>query len=87
VRTVRVTITGQVQGVGFRVFVDRTARVAGASGWVRNRRSGAVEALVSVEDVEGLIATLRDGPGRVDDIQVEEVNEPQRGPFTIAPTV
>jgi len=34
----RLTITGQVQGVGFRPFVYRLAHQYGINGWVQNRR-------------------------------------------------
>jgi acylphosphatase len=37
-----VTVTGVVQGVGFRPFVDRLARRHALAGWVRNT-AGSVE--------------------------------------------
>jgi hydrogenase maturation protein HypF len=40
----RWTLTGRVQGVGFRPFVARLAADHGVTGWVRNRR-GEVEVL------------------------------------------
>jgi hypothetical protein len=36
---------GQVQGVGFRAFVEREAAQHDIEGWVRNRRDGTVEAV------------------------------------------
>ena len=41
---VHLLIRGFVQGVGFRAGMTFEARRLGARGWVRNRRSGAVEA-------------------------------------------
>src|SRR5215208_2435414 len=41
----QVTITGLVQGVGYRAWVEHRARAHGLEGWVRNRRDGSVEAL------------------------------------------
>ena len=41
----QVVIYGQVQGVGFRVFVEDAAERLGLEGWVRNRGDGTVEAL------------------------------------------
>ena len=40
-----VTITGWVQGVGYRAWVEHQARARNLEGWVRNRRDGSVEAL------------------------------------------
>lgn len=36
-------VRGHVQGVGFRYFVDQTARALGVRGWVRNDDDGSVE--------------------------------------------
>jgi acylphosphatase len=36
-------VRGYVQGVNFRYYATQTARRIGLSGWVANRRDGAVE--------------------------------------------
>ena len=46
----RVVAEGVVQGVGYREFTRRWAMRLNISGWVRNRRDGAVEALVCGAD-------------------------------------
>ena len=60
----RLTISGQVQGVGFRYALADEARARNLRGWVRNRRDGSVEAVVagSEGDVEAVIAWARHGP-------------------------
>ena len=74
----RLTITGQVQGVGYRDWAIETGRRLGLTGWVRNRRDGAVEALVvGEEDAVGqMIEACRRGPplARVDQIDVDPVD-------------
>jgi acylphosphatase len=60
----QVTISGRVQGVGYRAWVEHQARVQGLEGWVRNRRDGSVEALFAgPEDiVADTVAACRRGP-------------------------
>jgi acylphosphatase len=74
----RLTITGRVQGVGYREWAMATAQRLGLSGWVRNRSDGAVEALIVGEDavVGAMIEACRRGPAmaRVDEIDVEPVD-------------
>lgn len=41
----RVVVRGRVQGVGFRAYCQRQARLHGAAGWVANRADGSVEAV------------------------------------------
>src|SRR5206468_9225854 len=90
-RTVRVVIQGRVQGVGYRDWAERVANELGLDGWVRNRRDGAVEALLSgpVGDVAEMLERCRDGPraARVTAVKiVEEGGEPPDG-FSVLPTV
>jgi acylphosphatase len=60
----RVVIRGQVQGVGFRAWAEITALELGIEGWVRNRRDGAVEAVLagSEEAVLTMVESCHDGP-------------------------
>jgi acylphosphatase len=62
--TLRVVITGRVQGVGYRAFVEYEALKNGVGGWVRNRRDGSVEAVFSAEAgaVAAMIAACREAP-------------------------
>ncbi len=71
----RLTITGRVQGVGYRDWAIATGRRLGVTGWVRNRSDGAVEALVVGDDtaVGTMIEACRHGPplARVDAVDIE----------------
>jgi acylphosphatase len=74
----RLSITGRVQGVGYRDWALRTARAFGLSGWVRNRTDGSVEALLVGEEtaVGRMIDACRRGPAmaRVDNVDIEPVD-------------
>jgi acylphosphatase len=73
-----VTITGRVQGVGYRAWVEHRARAHDLEGWVRNRRDGSVEALFAgpAAVVADMVAVCRRGPSsaRVDAVQDEPGN-------------
>ena len=69
-------VKGRVQGVGFRAYVEYSARqISGLTGWVRNVGYDTVEAVVEGEraSVERLIQAIKDGPrgSRVDESKVE----------------
>ena len=53
-------VSGRVQGVWFRAFVQRHARELGVEGWARNRADGRVEVLLCGrrEQVEALVAQI-----------------------------
>ena len=87
IRSVRVRISGRVQGVGFRVWTERRATALGLAGWVRNLRNGDVEAVFCgpAERVEAMLAACREGPrlGRVEKIEMLGAAEASFGGFTI----
>jgi acylphosphatase len=62
--TKHLAISGRVQGVGFRFYMERKARELGICGWVRNRRDGSVESVVHGDPgaVETIIEWARRGP-------------------------
>jgi acylphosphatase len=71
----QVAITGRVQGVGYRAWVEHQAKAHHLEGWVRNRRDGSVEALFSgpVDVVSEMVTRCRRGPASawVDAVQDE----------------
>ena len=90
-KTLRVIISGRVQGVGFRYWVRSAARDLGVDGWVRNRRDGRVEAVYSGTPaaVDRMLDASRQGPGHasVDGIQQYPWEETVADGFHIVPTV
>ncbi|HED30795.1 MAG TPA: acylphosphatase [Prosthecochloris aestuarii] len=70
-------VRGHVQGVGFRMFIYRTALKLGLSGTVRNADNGEVE--IDAQGTEGMIAELlkaaRTGPpsAEVSSVAVSEL--------------
>jgi acylphosphatase len=87
----RFLISGRVQGVGFRYFVQEAAAVENVGGWVRNLGDGRVEVFADgdLESVNRLERRLRRGPpaARVERVDMfEEAPSPSRLPFAIKPT-
>jgi len=62
--TVHVFISGRVQGVGYRLWVEQEARARRLEGWVRNLRDGRVEAVFHGERdaVEAMLDACHEGP-------------------------
>jgi acylphosphatase len=73
----RFFVSGRVQGVGFRYFVQDHAAVEGVHGYVRNLPDGRVEALVEgeAESVLRVERAIRRGPpsARVEQVTVDDV--------------
>ena len=70
-----ILLSGRVQGVGFRYFVQRTARGMSLHGWVRNLPDGRVEAVFEgdEEHVRKALKACEIGPGtaRVENMKVD----------------
>ena len=89
-----VIVRGRVQGVGFRAFVEYEATSRKLRGWVRNRRDGSVEAVLSGSEkmVEEMLDACRKGPpgSRVDGLDVNDASPPEGAPpgqFAVLPTI
>ena len=62
--TVKIIVSGLVQGVGFRYFIYRQAQSLGLTGYVKNLPSGQVEIVASGEKglIDELVKIARAGP-------------------------
>jgi len=70
-------VSGRVQGVGFRYFVQAKASELGVSGWARNLDDGRVEVYATghAHKLSDLAAALHIGPRMADVRGVEELEE------------
>jgi acylphosphatase len=86
-----VTISGRVQGVAYRAWAVRSAAALGLRGWVRNRRDGSVEALLSSSEaaVAAMIDACHQGPpaAQVTGVRVAEADDDGCTGFEARPTI
>jgi acylphosphatase len=90
-RSVRLTINGRVQGVGYRIWAERTAMAFGIRGWVRNRADGSVELQATGDDkaIATLIEACRTGPrhAEVSAVTVADAEDDGIIGFSARPTI
>ncbi|RYY62068.1 MAG: acylphosphatase [Chitinophagaceae bacterium] len=76
-KTIRIRVTGKVQGVFYRKSAKDKAIELGVKGWVRNEQDGSVMMEVSGEPgaLTSLVEWCADGPPRavVTDVKVEDI--------------
>ena len=74
-----ILIEGRVQGVGFRHWLYKTAMQRNIAGWVKNKPSGEVEALLigNDEEINIIIKLCKKGPSlsKVLKVKVKDYNE------------
>lgn len=86
-----IRVSGRVQRVGYREWLVREAQRHGISGWVRNRRDGTVEALLSGERdaLQAVLTACRRGPpaAQVESIEEQFAEPPEEPGFARWPTL
>jgi acylphosphatase len=89
-KTVRLRITGEVQGIGYRIWATRTASTHGLRGWVRNRADGSVEVMATgaPEAVAAFVEACRQGPraAQVTAVSVADAEDDGSLGFSALPT-
>lgn len=87
--TLHVEVTGRVQGVGYRYWIQHAARKLRISGWIRNCADGSVEGVFQgpEEDLRALLAECKSGPPRASVTAVKTTPGEYDGPadFVIEP--
>jgi acylphosphatase len=75
VERLHAVVRGNVQGVGFRYFIQWKARQLGLRGWVRNNDDGTVELVAEGprRELEQLMMAAEEGPrtARVQRVEVQ----------------
>lgn len=75
--SIKVSVSGRVQGVFYRDSTRRKANEFSVTGWVKNLEDGRVEALLSGDkkNVEALIDWMKVGPpaAQVTHVKIENI--------------
>ncbi|WP_270332619.1 acylphosphatase [Ligilactobacillus acidipiscis] len=87
-KTIKMTVSGLVQGVGFRYTAKILADRLKVSGIIRNLMNGDVyiEAQAEKEILEKFIAGIKDSPSpaaRVDHVEVTEIPQKNYNGFAV----
>ena len=80
-KSIRLTISGSVQGVFFRQFVKEQADKHGIKGYVRNLEDGRVEVFIEgdINSVDQMVPLCKRGPQHSQIRNVEEKEEKFQG--------
>lgn len=75
--SVKIIVTGDVQGVFYRHFAKKTAEKMGITGWAKNENDGSVTIVAqgSKEQIERYIEWAKAGSpmSKVENVTVEEI--------------
>lgn len=87
-KSVELTISGQVVGVGLRQWTQMTASQIGVAGWVRNNldRTVTVRAEGPAETVDAFVERMRRPSleaAHVDDVQVRDIEASGYSGFSV----
>jgi acylphosphatase len=77
--TLRLSIRGRIQGVGFRYWASSQALHLKIKGWVRNEADGSVscECQGTADAVQAFVEAVREGPShaRVDKVDANPIEQ------------
>lgn len=78
-KQIKVTVSGKVQGVGFRFYTQQKASELEINGYVKNLANGNVEiiAVGEPEQVDALVEWARSGSPSavVDNLEIKSIND------------
>ena len=86
-KTIRIHITGMVQGIMFRQFIKDQADKIGVKGYVRNLEDGRVEVAIEGKDqeVNEMLKICRKGApySQVKELEIEDIPSQEFKEFKI----
>jgi acylphosphatase len=89
-KVLHASITGRVQGVGYRAWTAHEAKRLGLAGFVRNRRDGSVEAVFKGQEdaVVRMLDECWQGPrgAKVENVVATVVVDQSWSNFAVLPT-
>ena len=78
-KKIHIIISGRVQGVGFRYWLYQKSNERNVYGWVKNKITGEVEALLigDYKDVNEILELCKKGPlsSRVTNIEIQNYKQ------------
>ena len=78
-KKIHIIISGKVQGVGFRYWLYQKSNERNVYGWVKNKITGEVEALLigDYKDVNEILELCKKGPlsSKVTNIEIQNYNQ------------
>lgn len=83
-KRLNLNVKGQVQGVGYRYFIQKEAQKLGFTGYVRNSKDGGVEVVVEGEekDLQNFILFCYNGVGTANVKKIDESWSEAAGVFS-----
>jgi acylphosphatase len=83
-KTIKINVTGKVQGVGFRHFTKQQADLLGITGSIKNQPDGTVQIIAqsSPDKLKKFINKCYDGPHNsfVSDLKFSEIESTTKYP-------
>lgn len=87
IKTLKIKVTGKVQGVGYRKFSKAKADALKITGWSKNLSDGSVEIYAQGDGVylENFLSLLKTGPikAQVEDVKFETIADQNFSHFEI----
>lgn len=88
IKSVKIIISGHVQGVGFRYSAIQVAKHYNISGWVKNNLDGTVEIVASGQEdkLDSFINKIKSSPtpfARIHDVTINYISNYEQKGFNV----